>query len=166
MSQPVCGPASDIPQDGDQTKYVPPAKTLEATVAAATTACVESAKAAAGTALQVASTVVSEVGERSGRMLSGGGRRDRERRYIQERILEARRLRASDESEEAQGSHDSGDRFEEATLVAPGSGKDTGDGSNGMIDCFIICGEIANGSMEAGNEVSNTNANHHGLGGS
>ncbi|MCJ1438998.1 hypothetical protein MMC27_008388 [Xylographa pallens] len=121
--------------DGDQTKYIPP-KTLEGTVAAAKSACIESAKAAAGSALQVASTVVSEVSERSGTLLFGGDRRDRERRHVQERILEARHLRALDEPKEAQPSHESGDGFEEAKLVVPGLGKDTGDGSSGMKELF------------------------------
>ncbi|MCJ1389905.1 hypothetical protein MMC18_002762 [Xylographa bjoerkii] len=130
-----------IKWDGDQTKYVPP-KTLEATVAAAKSACVETAKAAVGSALQVASTVVSEVGERGGTLLLGVDRRDRRRRYIQDRILEARRLRALgeglgrcvDESEETEASYESGGEFEEAKLVAPGLGKDIGDRSSGMIE--------------------------------
>ena len=105
-------------------------------MAAAKTACVESAKAAAGTALQVASTVVSEVSERSGTLLFGGDRRDRERKYIQESILEARHLRALDESIEAQPSHESEDGFEEAKLMVPWLGTDTGDGSSGMTELF------------------------------
>ncbi|MCJ1384150.1 hypothetical protein MMC17_007266 [Xylographa soralifera] len=138
----VVDDAHDIKRDGDQTKYVT-AKTLEATVAAAKTACVESAKAAAGSVLQVASTVANEVGERSGTLLSGGDRRDRQRRYVQERILEARRLRAlndgleeeyTDESEEAQQLRESGGGFEEAKLVAPGLCRDKGDGSSDMIE--------------------------------
>ncbi|MCJ1401086.1 hypothetical protein MMC11_004298 [Xylographa trunciseda] len=128
--------------DGDQTKYVPP-KTLEATVAAAKTACVETAKAAVGSALQVASTVVSEVGGKSGTLLSGVDRRDRKRKYIQQRILEARRLRALDEelgeeyvdeSEEAKTPYEGAGEFEEAKLVAPGLGKGVGDSSNGMLE--------------------------------
>ncbi|MCJ1316923.1 hypothetical protein MMC15_002244 [Xylographa vitiligo] len=160
--------------DGHQTKYVP-TKTLEATVAAAKTAFVESAKAAAGSALQVASTLASEVGERSGKLLSGGDRRDRQRRYIQERILEARCLRAldegleeeyMDESEKVQQSYQNTDGFEEAKLVTPGLGKDTGNSSSGMKSFSQICGEIANVSVEAGTDSNDTNPKHHGSGGS
>jgi len=115
-------------------------------VAAANAACVETAKAAVGVALQVASTLMSEVGVKSGTLLSGVDRRDRKRKYIQERILEARRLRALDggfeeedvdESEEAKAPYQSGGEFEEAELVAPGLDKDIGDSSNGMVELVI-----------------------------
>ena len=144
-------------------------------MAAAKTAFVESAKAAAGSALQVASTLASEVGERSGKLLSGGDRRDRQRRYIQERILEARCLRAldegleeeyMDESEKVQQSYQNTDGFEEAKLVTPGLGKDTGNSSSGMKSFSQMYGEIANVSVEAGTDSSDTNPKHHGSGGS
>ena len=132
---------SIISKDEDQAKYVPP-KTQETAVAAAKTVCVETAKAAVSSALQVASTIVAEVGERGGMMLSGADRRGCRRMYIQGRILEARRLRALDEglgkeyvdeNIAIQASHHDRDEFEEARLMAPGLCKDIGNSTHGMV---------------------------------